>query len=212
MARVLLLDAPVTIREVMTHEEVPLADVFREIGHFLVGRDDAVLFGAQAVNVYAETERMTQDVDIMSTCAEALIDELCARVALRFRIAARVRNVAPGAYRLDQVRKPRNRHLADVRQVDALPAFGIVEGVRVVSPEELVAMKIVSMAARRGRPKELSDHLDIRRLLLALPELRQKEGPVSASLRRTGQPVATLDLWDAIVLEPSMPDEDEEGW
>ena len=70
----LLLDAPATVREVMTHEEVPLADVFREVGRFLIGREDVVLFGAQAVNVYAETERMTQDVDVMSTRAEALTE------------------------------------------------------------------------------------------------------------------------------------------
>ena len=44
---VLLLDAPVTVREVMTHEEVPLADVFREVGLFLIGREDVVLFGAR---------------------------------------------------------------------------------------------------------------------------------------------------------------------
>ncbi len=31
---VLLLDAPLTVREVMTHEEVPLADGFREVGRF----------------------------------------------------------------------------------------------------------------------------------------------------------------------------------
>src|SRR5580704_6820862 len=73
---VLLLDAPVTFREVMAHEEVPLADVFREVGRFLIGREDVVLFGAQAVNVYAETERMTQEVDVMSTRAEAVAEEL----------------------------------------------------------------------------------------------------------------------------------------
>ncbi|HXN30297.1 MAG TPA: hypothetical protein VN894_00485, partial [Polyangiaceae bacterium] len=184
----LLLDAPVTMREVMSHEELPLADVFREIGRFLVGREDAVLFGAQAVNVYAETERMTQDVDVMSTRAEALVEELRACIADRFHVAARVRVVVPGAYRLYQVRKPKNRHLADVRQVDRLPPFRVVEGVSVVSPEELVAMKIVSMAARRGRPKELSDRLDVKRLLLALPDLKQPAGAVTAALHRMGQP------------------------
>jgi hypothetical protein len=209
---VLLLDAPVTIREVMTHEELPLADVFREIGRFLIGREDAVLFGAQAVNVYAETERMTQDVDVMSTRAEALVEELRARIADRFHVAARVRVVFPGGYRLYQIRKPKNRHLADVRQVDTLPPFRVVEGVAVVSPEELVAMKIVSMAARRGQPKELSDRLDVKRLLLALPDLKEPEGAVTASLRRMGQPVTTLDLWQEMVREPSVADEDDDGW
>jgi hypothetical protein len=209
---VLLLDAPVTIREVMTHEEAPLADVFREVGRFLVGREDAVLFGAQAVNVYAETERMTQDVDVMSTRAHALAEELCARLAERLLIATRVRVVVPGAYRVYQVRKPKNRHLVDVRQADSLPPFRVVEGVQVVSPEELVAMKIVSIAARRGRPKELSDRLDVKRLLLALPELRSVEGAVGASLSRRGAPEATLLLWREVANEPTVADEDDEGW
>jgi hypothetical protein len=126
---VLLLDAPITLREVMTREEVPLADVFREVGHFLIGREDVVLFGAQAVNVYAETERMTQDVDLLSTRAEMVVEELRVRLADRFRIAARVRAVVPGAsYRLYPLRKPKNRHLVDVRRVDTLSPFRVVEG------------------------------------------------------------------------------------
>jgi hypothetical protein len=207
---VLLLDAPITLREVMAHEEVPLADVFREVGHFLVGREDVVLFGAQAVNVYAETERMTQDVDLLSTRAEMVVDELRIRLADRFRIAAPVRAVAPGtSYRLYQLRRPKNRHLVDVRQVDTLPAFRVVEGLRVAAPEELVAMKVIAIAARRGRPKELSDRLDVKRMLLALPELRQVEGVVAERLRGGGASEATLGIWREIVDEPSVDDEDD---
>jgi hypothetical protein len=207
---VLLLDAPVTVREVMTHEEVPLADVFREVGRFLIGREDVVLFGAQAVNVYAETERMTQDVDVMSPRAEALTEELRQRLADRLRMATRVRVVASGAgYRLYQVRKPKNRHLVDVRQVDVLPAFRVIEGMRVVAPEELVAMKVIGMAARRGRPKELSDRLDVKRLLLALPALKCSEGGVHQRLLAMGAPSATLELWRELVREPSVAEEDD---
>jgi hypothetical protein len=208
---VLLLDAPITLREVMTHEGVPLADVFREVGRFLIGRDDVVLFGAQAVNGCAETERMTQDVDVLSTRAEFVIEELRVRLAERFRIAARIRVVAPGSYRLDQVRKPKNRHLVDVRQVGTLPAFRVVEGLNVAAPEELVAMKVLAMAARRGRPKELSDRLDIKRLLLAVPELRQVDGVVTDRLRRGGASEETLSAWRELVNEPSVDDE-EDAW
>ena len=209
----LLLDAPVTVREVMTHEEVPLADVFREVGRFLIGRDDVVLFGAQAVNVYAETERMTQDVDVMSTRAEAIVEELRQLLSDRFRMATRVRVVAPGVgYRLYQVRKPKNRHLVDLRQTDVLPAFRTIEGVRVVAPHELVAMKMFAMAARRGRPKELSDRLDVRRLLLALPELKCDGGAVSERLGTMGAPDATLALWREIVREPNVDDDDDAAW
>jgi hypothetical protein len=206
---VLLLDAPVTVREIMTHEEVPLADVFRAVGLFLIGREDVVLFGAQAVNVYAETERMTQDVDVMSTRAEAVAEELRQLLSERLRIAARVRIVVPGAgYRVYQVRKPKNRHLVDVRQADVLPAFRLVEGMRVVAPEELVALKVFAMAARRGRPKELSDRLDVKRLLLALPELKRDGGPVSERLLAMKAPDETLSLWHQIVQEPNIDDDD----
>jgi hypothetical protein len=206
------LDAPVTVREIMTREEAPLADVFREVGHFLIGRDDAVLFGAQAVNVYVETERMTQDVDVMSTRAEAFIEELRARLAERLRIAARVRVVELGqSYRLYQLRKPKNRHLVDVRQVNALPPFRLVEGMRVVAPEELVAMKVIALDARRGRPKELSDRLDVKRLLLALPELKQADGVVSDRLQVLHASSGALAVWREFVREPNVPDDDD-GW
>jgi hypothetical protein len=39
----LLYDAPLTFREFMVHEDVPLAAVFGEVLSSLAGRDDAVL-------------------------------------------------------------------------------------------------------------------------------------------------------------------------
>ena len=41
----LSFDAPLTLREFMAHEELPLATVFREVFTFLTGRVDAVVFG-----------------------------------------------------------------------------------------------------------------------------------------------------------------------
>ncbi|MCH7989790.1 MAG: hypothetical protein IID46_11670 [Planctomycetes bacterium] len=43
---------------------------------FLRGRDDAVLYGAQAVNAYVDEPRMTQDVDILSPRAAELVQEI----------------------------------------------------------------------------------------------------------------------------------------
>src|SRR4051812_33827325 len=68
-SQVLLADAPLTFREFVTHEGVPLAAIFREVLEFLAGRPDAVLFGAHAVNAYCDPERMTHDVDLLSTRA-----------------------------------------------------------------------------------------------------------------------------------------------
>src|SRR5688572_20602852 len=56
---VLLSDAPLTLREYMSREEIPLATIFREVFAFIEGRDDVVVFGAHAVNAYAQPERMT---------------------------------------------------------------------------------------------------------------------------------------------------------
>lgn len=154
----LLFDAPLTFREFIVHEDVPLADVFREVLSFLPGRDDAVLFGAQAVNAYCDPPRMTGDIDLLSTRARELAETLCAVLSERFHITIRVREVADGrGFRVYQLRKPKNRHLVDVRQVDAVPAFQRFEGVRVIAPADLAALKVQSIAARTcGRTRARS--------------------------------------------------------
>jgi hypothetical protein len=180
---VLLADAPLTLREFMTHEELPLASIFRAMFLFLCDRDNAVLFGAHAVNAYCEPARMTQDVDVMSTRAAELAEEVRAHLADRFHIAVRVREIVAGAgYRVYQVRKPRDRHLVDLRQVEALPEFQRIDGLAVVDPVELIAMKVVSAAERMAKEKGLSDRLDLTRLLRTFPELKSELGAVSDRL------------------------------
>jgi Nucleotidyl transferase AbiEii toxin, Type IV TA system len=207
---VLLLDAPLTLREFVTHEEVPLAAIFREVLQFLAERPDAVLFGAHAVNAYCEPERMTQEVDVLSTGAAALADELRARLSDALHIAARVREIIPGqGYRVYQIRKPNNRHLVDVRQTEALPSSQPFSGVQVIAPPELVAMKVVSMVHRAGRPKAGTDLVDVQRLLLAFPALKTEQGPVAERLRAMSAPELVIARWREIVAAPIEPDEDE---
>lgn len=205
----LLADAPLTFREFMTNEPLPLATIFREIFQFLTKRPDAVLFGAHAVNAYCEPERMTQDVDLVSTNGAVLSEDLRVHLATTFHIAMRVREVVPGAYRLYQVQKPKNRHIADVRQVEKLPPHEPIEGVRTVVPLELVAMKALSMSDRRGREKGISDRLDLHRLLHAFPDLKTEEGAVADRLRALGGTEAALAAWREIVQERIEPDVDE---
>src|SRR6266478_6519161 len=69
-------DGILTFREFAMSEPVPLASIHGAVLEFLRGRDDAVLFGAQAVNAYVDEPRMTQDVDILSTRALELAEEL----------------------------------------------------------------------------------------------------------------------------------------
>src|SRR5580693_5272696 len=108
-------DGALTFREFAMGEPLPLATIHQAVLEFLRRRDDAVLFGAQAVNAYVDEPRMTQDVDILSTHAAELAEELRKLLADRFHIAVRVRVVADGhGFRVFQLRKPKNRHLADV--------------------------------------------------------------------------------------------------
>jgi len=118
-----MLNAEVlTFREFVMAETVPLSTIHQAVLEFLRDRDDAVLFGAQAVNAYVDEPRMTQDVDLLSPRAEALAGELQAYLHDRFHIAVRVRQVAGGrGFRVFQTQKSGNRHLVYIRDVDILP-------------------------------------------------------------------------------------------
>src|SRR5260370_34818229 len=99
-----------------------LAVIQDAVLEFLRGRDDAVLYGAQAVNAYVDEPRMTQDVDIASTRAPELAEELREFLHQKFHIATRVRTVKEGiGYRIFQVRRPKNRTSVDERPVAEVP-------------------------------------------------------------------------------------------
>ena len=98
-------------------ESLPLATIHDSVLQFLQGRDDLAIYGAQAVNAYVEPPRMTQDIDLISSDAAALAEEIRMHLAETFTIAVRIREVASGVgFRVYQLRKPKNRHLVDVRQ------------------------------------------------------------------------------------------------
>ena len=203
-------DSPLTFREFVTHEDTPLAVVFREVLEFVAGRSDTVLFGAHAVNAYCEPERMTHDVDLLSTVAKEFAERLCEHLSRKLRIATRVREVVPGlGYRVYQVRKPVNRQLVDVRHAAHLPAVRRFGGVQVIAPPELVAMKTISMVRRSGRPKAGTDLVDVQRMLLAFPELKAPEGVVLDQLRQMGAEASVLARWQEIAISHIEPDEDD---
>jgi hypothetical protein len=100
----MLGDGALTFREFVMGEPLPLATIHDAVLEFLRGRDDAVLYGAQAVNAYVDESRMTQDVDILSPRAADLAEEIRAFLNARFHIAVRVRSVRNGSeHRVDQV-------------------------------------------------------------------------------------------------------------
>src|SRR5215210_2984539 len=117
-----------TFREFVMREPLPLAMIQESMLEFLRGRDDVAVFGAQAVNAYVDEPRMTQDIDLLSPRARELAEELRELLSEKFHIAVRVREVGGGkGFRIYQVQKTGNRHLADVRHVAQLPDTQTIE-------------------------------------------------------------------------------------
>lgn len=202
-------DGSLTLREFAMKEPLPLAKVHEAVLEFLRNRDDAALFGAQAVNAYVDEPRMTQDVDILSTRAAEFAEELRSHLAESFHIAVRVRVVAQGqGFRVYQLREPKNRHFADVRQVGELPPTQLFAEVRVPVPEELIAQKVISLSSRHGQPKADSDRRDLKVLLLAYPQLKTEAGPVLDRLTSASANECAMTEWRELVATKITPEED----
>jgi hypothetical protein len=201
-----------TFQEFMAREPLPLATIHHAVLEFLRGRDDAVVFGAQAVNAYVNEPRMTQDIDLLSSRAKEFAQELRDYLSRRFHIAVRVRQVSEGrGYRVFQVRKAGNRHLVDVRPVETLPSARRIAQVLVIAPAELIASKVIAYHHRRGKPKSGTDWRDLAMLLLKFPELKRAPGPVVDCLRVAGADPAVLTVWQELVAQEIRPaDEDDE--
>ena len=206
-------DGALTFREFAMREPVPLATIHDAVLQFLRGRNDAVLFGAQAVNAYVDEPRMTQAVDILSPRAVELAEELRGHLADKFQIALRVREVAGGVgRRIYQLRTPKNRHLVDVRGVESLRPHQVIDEVLVTPPADLIGMKVVSAVSRSGTAKGIIDLADIRRLLLAFPDLKTVDGRVGDRLLAAGASEAALSAWRAITAQEILPDDDDAGY
>ena len=201
-----------TFREFVMQDPLPLATIQSAVLEFLRDRDDVVLFGAQAVNAYVDEPRMTQDIDVLSTRAELVVQELCDELRRRFHIAVRVRRVGEGrGFRIFQVRKAGNRHLVVVRPIDALPLVERIAGVLVLAPADLIASKVIAYHQRRGRPKSGTDWRDLALLLLAFPKLKRDPGRISERLEVAGSRPEVIALWNELAAEEIRPaDEDED--
>jgi hypothetical protein len=204
-------DGALTFREFAMREPLPLATIHDAVLEFLQGRNDAVLYGAQAVNAYVKEPRMTQDVDIASTRAAELAEEIRRHLNERFHIAVRVRKVREGiGYRVYQVRKPENRHLVDVRAVEQLPPARTIDNVQVVTPPELIAGKLSAWVKRRAKPKSGTDWRDLAELLLTFPQLKTEEGPVAEALRGMDATAAVFKAWKKLVAQEIEAESDED--
>jgi hypothetical protein len=202
----------VTFQEFAMQETLPLAAIQNAVLEFLRGRDDAAVFGAQAVNAYVSEPRMTQDIDLISPRAAEFAQELRDYLSQRFHIAVRVREIGEGrGFRLYQVQKPGNRHLVDVRPVSTLPAAQRIAEVLVIAPADLIAYKVVAYHQRRGHPKSGTDWRDLAMLLLTFPDLKRDPGPVTERLQAMSAAPDVLAVWKELVAQEIKPaDEDDE--
>ena len=207
-----MLNAEVlTFKEFVTHEPLPLSKIQGAVLEFLQGRDNAVLFGAQAVNAYVGEPRATQDVDIMSTRAAEFAEELREHLSDRFHIAVRVREIGDKGFRVYQVRKEGNRHLVDIRKIDTIPETETFDNIKVLTPAGLIASKVVAYQARKGNPKSGTDWRDIAELLLKFPELKTESGAVSDQLAAADADEKALSFWKELVeTNISRGDEDDD--
>jgi len=200
-----------SFQEFVMNEPLPLSTLQDAILKFLRGRDDTVLFGAQAVNAYVHEKRMTEDVDLISVRADHLSQELKEYLHDLYHIAIRVRRVADGkGFRLFQAKKGGNRHLADIRSVDNLPENQRISQILVLTPIELIASKVISYYRRKGRPKAGTDWRDLALLLLTFPELKTEDGPVTERLHEANVEQNIMDTWTDFVNQEIVLEEDED--
>ncbi|MBI3177548.1 MAG: nucleotidyl transferase AbiEii/AbiGii toxin family protein [Chloroflexi bacterium] len=201
-----------TFREFAMQEQLPLAAIQNAVLEFLRGRDDAAVFGAQAVNAYVPEPRMTQDIDLISPRAAEFAEELREHLSRRFHVATRIREIGEGrGYRLYQIQKPGNRHLVDVRPVETLPATQRIAEVLVIAPADLIASKVIAYHQRRGHPKSGTDWRDLAMLLLTFPDLKRDPGPVTDRLKAADVTPAVLAVWKELVAqEIQSAEEDDE--
>jgi hypothetical protein len=203
----------INFREIVMKESLPLATIQNAVIDFLRGSDDAVLFGAQAVNVYVNEPRATQNVDLMSTRAAELAEELRDHLSRLFHIAFRIREIKDGlGYRIFQLQKTGNRHLVDVRAVKSFPHLQRIDEVNVLSPAELIASKVISYHQRRGKPKAGTDWRDLALLLLTFPEFKHDPGPVTDCLNIAKAGQAVLTVWRELVEQEILPQTDEDDF
>jgi Nucleotidyl transferase AbiEii toxin, Type IV TA system len=159
--------------EFAMNEKVPLAEIFRLVFTVLSEHDDVSVYGSQALNVYVKPPRMTEDIDVFSQHAPELAETLRDTINRTFHVAIRIRRSADGkGLRLYQTTRESKRHLIDIRPTVDLPPTVRMNGVGVVVPAFLAAMKVIASVDRANLLDREQDTIDLRKLLAAIPELR----------------------------------------
>ena len=126
----------------------------------------------------------------------------------------RIREVRGGiGYRIYQVRKPKNRHVVDVRSASDLPPTQRVDDVSVLAPAESIASKVIGFVDRKGKPKAGTDWRDLAMLMLTFPELKTDDGPVHDRLEAAiseGAAPTVLETWKDLVAREILPEDEDD--
>jgi hypothetical protein len=192
--------------DTLTREPLPLATVQNAVMEFLRGRDDAVVFGSQAVNAYVKKPREAEEIDLLSMRTAKLATELRDYLSRRFRCELRIRKMGEGhGRRVYQALKTGNRNLVYVRPVESLPLAKRIAKVLIVAPEELIARKVIAYHQWRGQPKSDTEWRDLAMLLLAFPELKREDGPVVERLQAAGADATVMAVWKELVAQEIKP-------
>jgi hypothetical protein len=137
----------------------------REILDFLDGRKDIVLWGAQAVNAYIDDpneQRYTHGVDIQAMDAGAVADAIKMRLETAFSLTIKL---VVGKRFVSLWDKQGKRKLMDINRTEVLPPFIVIDGVQVITKEELIKGKQQSAASpHRNKLKKQQDLIDLARL------------------------------------------------
>jgi hypothetical protein len=99
----------------------------------------------------------------------------------------------------------------DVQQVEQLPPNQLVMDIRVPTPEELIAQKIVSCSIRGAQPKGDTDRRDLKLMLLRHPQLKSESGPVMERLKANAADAAAIEQWHRLVASDIRADESEDA-
>jgi hypothetical protein len=94
--------------------------------------------------------------------------------------------------------------------VEQLPSTERIAGVLVMAPADLVASKVIAYQQRRGRPKSGTDWRDLAMLLLAFPELKREQGPVTERLGDAGAGPEVMATWRELVAQDLHPPDDDD--
>jgi hypothetical protein len=189
-----MLDLSLTHQEYMDPSRVTLAELQRAVFHALRDRTDVVVIGAHAVNAHVPGHpRMTSDVDVLSTNAEALAEQLRQELRDRFHIALRIRRARHvwRVYRTGAFRFP----LVDIQPTKVLPRAVVKGRVRYIAPEELMVLKVLAAADRQHRAKGHQDRADIANLLTQFPSLRTSKR-IEAILSASKASPNALAIWE----------------